>query len=183
MLSENIYSIGTIADANGDFSDIEWFPGGAEFYKYVELGWVPSRKERYTRNIHIGFFHIDDRKDAGLEKSYGTVISGNWLIGDNWLPFFRVGMADGDGAVVDTSVSIGTLYKPGIYNDLIGFGVGWVGPTSPASRDQTNAEIFYRLSVSRDIAITLSAQSLFNPANNPNEDQITIFGVRTRIAF
>ena len=183
MITDHIYSIGTIADANGSFSDIEWFPGGAEFYKYVEVGWLPSREERYTRNIHIGAFHMDERSDAGTEDAYGFLLSANWLIGENWLPFARAGISDGDGAVVDKSVTIGTLFRPDWFNDLIGFGINWLDPTNPASQDQTSAELFYRFSLSRDFAISFTAQSIFNPANNPQDAVIGIFGIRVRLAL
>ncbi|MEE8567743.1 MAG: carbohydrate porin [Anaerolineales bacterium] len=183
MITDHIYSIGTITDANGSFSDIEWFPGGSEFYKYAEVGWLPSREERYTRNIHIGTFHMDERSDAGTEDAHGFLVSANWLIGENWLPFARAGISGGDGAAVDKSFTIGTLFRPDWFNDLIGFGINWLEPTNPASQDQTSAELFYRFSLSRDLAITFSAQSIFNPANNPQDDEIAIFGVRMRLAI
>jgi len=183
MLNEHFYSVGTVSDANGSFSDIEWFPGGAEFYKYIELGWLPSQQERYTHNIHVGMFHMDARSEPDTEEAYGFLFSTNWLIGENWLPFARAGVSDGGGAVVDKSVTLGTLFRPDWFDDLFGLGVNWLDPTNPASRDQTTAELFYRYSFSRDLDITASVQAIFNPADNLQDDEITILGIRMRIVL
>jgi porin len=185
VLSDNFYTIGVLSDANGDYRDFPIFRYGPDFYKYAEIGYMPSRtfKDRYTRNIHIGAWHMDETEEVDREESYGALFGTNWLIRDNILPFFRFGVAQGKGAIVDKAISTGVLYKPGWYNDLIGIGLGWVDPADTNLRDETSLEVFYRFSVSRDIAATVSAQSIFNPAFNDEEDQINVVGIRVRIAF
>jgi hypothetical protein len=39
--------MGLFSDANGLLTEIEFFPGGSEFFSYGEIGWTPSRPERF----------------------------------------------------------------------------------------------------------------------------------------
>jgi porin len=185
MITDNYYTIGVLSDANGSYRDLPVFRYGADFYKYLEFGYIPSRTwaDRYTRNIHFGAWHMDETEEVGRDESYGVLVGTNWLIGDNLLPFFRYGIADGDGAIVDSALSLGLLYKPDWYNDLFGIGLGWVEPGDAALNEETSVEVFYRYSFSRDIAVTVSAQTIFDPAFNSEHDQVNILGTRIRMAF
>ena len=49
--------------------------------------------------------------------------------------------------------------------------------------DQYAVEAYYRLQVSKELAITPSVQLLINPALNPDEESIWVGGVRVRLAF
>ena len=49
--------------------------------------------------------------------------------------------------------------------------------------DQYALEVFYRLQLSDETAITADAQRLLNPALNPDEGSIWVFGLRVRIAL
>ena len=44
-------------------------------------------------------------------------------------------------------------------------------------------EAFYRLQLSDELAITPDVQLLWNPALNPEEDLIWVFGLRARLAL
>jgi len=62
-------------------------------------------------------------------------------------------------------------------------GVGWAKPADGSLRDQYVVEIFYRLQIAENVAITLDLQLLIDPALNPAEDVIVVVGVRGRLAF
>jgi len=49
--------------------------------------------------------------------------------------------------------------------------------------DQYALEAYYRVQVSKELAITPSVQLLINPALNPDEESIWVGGVRVRLAF
>ncbi|MGB5717339.1 MAG: carbohydrate porin [Gammaproteobacteria bacterium] len=49
--------------------------------------------------------------------------------------------------------------------------------------DQYTLEAYYRVQLSKELAITPSVQLLIDPALNPDEDRIWVGGVRTRLAF
>jgi porin len=49
--------------------------------------------------------------------------------------------------------------------------------------DQYALEAYYRLQVSRELSITPSVQLLIDPALNPDEDSLWVYGLRARLAF
>ncbi|MHC4711900.1 MAG: carbohydrate porin [Planctomycetota bacterium] len=67
--------------------------------------------------------------------------------------------------------------------DLTGLALNWGNPADSSLRDQTTAELFYRLQLAQNLAITPSVQLLIDPALNPDEDLIWVFGLRTRLTF
>ena len=50
-------------------------------------------------------------------------------------------------------------------------------------RDQTTAELFYRVQLSPNCALTPDVQLVINPALVPGKGQIWYFGVRARLAL
>ena len=180
MITDNIYALGVISDANGSLQDVEWFPGGSEFFKYGEIGLTPAKDERYTTNIHVGFWEVDARKDAGIPQAHGIVASANITLRENFMPFVRAGWSDGAAPLYKRHVSGGFIYLFQPFRDLVGFSVAHDTPATIGLKDQTTLEAFYRYQFSGNIAITANAQLLINPALNPTQDRISVFGVRTR---
>ena len=107
------------------------------------------------------------------------------------MPFVRAGFANDGGSLLENSVSAGIGYQPkrgeAGPGDLLGVAVNWGQPNETVFGsgldDQYTAELFYRIQLTKQIAITPDVQLLFNPALNPDEDMITVVGLRTRIAF
>jgi len=181
MLTDQIFAKGLVTDANGSLTDVAFFPDGSEFFTYGELGWTPARDERFLTNIHVGAWHVDERVEAGVPESHGVIVSANVTIDDVFMPFVRAGWSDGDAPFYSAAVSGGFLYYLSRYRDLMGFAAAWNEPATAGLPDQTTLEAFYRYQFSDNIAITADAQLLLNPALNPDEDQIAVFGMRTRI--
>ena len=51
-LNDQWYVLGSVNDANGTITDESFFDGGSEFFSQAEVGWSPSRAERYFTNVH-----------------------------------------------------------------------------------------------------------------------------------
>jgi porin len=70
---------------------------------------------------------------------------------------------------------------------LVGVGLNWSQPSSdtlgPGLDDQYTAEVFYRVQILKTLTITPDVQLFFNPALNPSENLIAIYGLRARLAF
>lgn len=49
--------------------------------------------------------------------------------------------------------------------------------------DQYTVEVYYRLQIFQHATITPDVQYLVNPALNPEEDNIGVFGLRARVVF
>ena len=84
-------------------------------------------------------------------------------------------------------VSVGVGYNTGRHTDQICLGVNWGRPSEetyrPDAEDQYNIELFYRQQLGRLLAVTPDVQLLFNPADNPEENAIAVFGLRARLSF
>ncbi|GEM_PF-2721547 len=65
--------------------------------------------------------------------------------------------------------------------DMLGFVFNWGRPSEetcgPGLRDQYTAEFYYQLHLLSHLTITADIQLVVNPALNPDEDQIWIFGL------
>ena len=49
--------------------------------------------------------------------------------------------------------------------------------------DQREVDVFYRIQVTPEIAVSPILQAVFDPVRNPDKDAIFIFGIRARLEF
>jgi porin len=182
-LTGQVWVGATLNDANGVVTETEFFDGGAEFYKAAEIGWTPSRDERYLKKTGIMVWHVDERDDAGVPDSWGVTATANWTWDKTWMVFGKAGWSDGDAPLMNASATAGVLYYLASRSDLIGLATNWGDPADDSLDDQVTTELFYRLQLAQNLAVTPSVQLLVDPALNPDEDTIGIFGMRVRFTF
>lgn len=196
-LTEDVYIMAGLVDQNSDATDplegFDTFFNDNEYFKHFEVGWTGASQEAYyLNNVHLNLWHADERDELGVEDGWGGVLSFNHTIGDKWLVFVRTGWAEDGGSLLERSISIGGGYTPGGMARLgagsqFGFGVNWGQPNdalfSADLDDQYAAEAYYRWQLADEFAITPSVQLLIDPALNPAEDAILLFGLRARLAF
>jgi porin len=69
----------------------------------------------------------------------------------------------------------------------LGVSFNWGEPNvstfEPGLRDQSSVELFYRIQLFKELAITPDVQYIKHPALNPAEDSLWVFGLRVRLAF
>jgi len=171
-------------DANGTQADNSAFSEGSEFFKFVELGWTPSRIFRYFKKISLTYWNVDERVSAGITQGDGFAFTANWTYDKQWMGFIRGGKGKGAEAnrLLEENVTVGIISRFD-KSDLLGFAYNVGEPIGPVTTNQQVSELFYRIQFSQGIAITPSVQLLINPANNPNEDQIWVAGIRVRITL
>ena len=181
-LSENLYAVASVSDANADPSDPDFdvFSDGSLF-KSLELGYTSGFDRIYFDNVHLTLWHADAAEDGSRAEDYGAAFSAAWFVDNKWMPFFRAGASKGTAALYDRSVSAGLGYY-GRNTDLAGLGLNWAEARG-IDGDQLTLEAFYRFSISPGLQITPSLQYISNPLLNPAQDSITLFGLRTRIVF
>ena len=184
MLTSNIYVIGGFADANGDATraGFDTFFEDKEYFKHVEVGWTTSQDRIYLDNIHLTYWHADERAAAGAPESWGLAFSAAKFFDERWLPFIRAGYSEGGAAALKTSLAAG-LGMRRANTDVFGIGVGWGRPSLGQLRDQYTAEMFYRWQATETLAITPDVQLIWEPSLNPLEDNIAVFGLRGRAAY
>jgi porin len=112
-------------------------------------------------------------------------------IGSKWMPFVRAAYSEDGASLMERSVNAGLAFQPNPIGDaagnLLGLGVQVGAPNEalygPGLDDQYGMELFYRLQVTRELAITPDIQFLKNPALNPGVDDLWVFGLRARLAL
>lgn len=196
-LTESVYAMAGFVDQNSDATDpmegFDTFYNDREYLSYLEIGWTGASQEAYfLNNIHVTLWQADERSELGVDDGWGGVFSFNHMLDDKWLAFVRVGFSEDGGSLLERSVSIGGGYTPAGIETLgsgsqLGFGVNWGRPNDSLFGvnldDQYSMETYYRLQLTRELAITPSVQLLIDPALNPDQDSIWVGGVRARLAF
>jgi len=191
MLTDSIFLIGGLSDLNSDPTDpwqtVDSFFSDHEYFKHIEIGWTPSQEKIYLDNVHLTLWHADEREEAAAPSGWGANVSWTHYFKERWLPFVRAGWADDGGSLMQKSVSIGFGYQRHPGKNLFGFGLNWGDPNEntwgPDLDDQYTAEVFYRWQISKALAVTPDLEYLKNPALNPEEDSVWVFGVRARLAL
>ena len=193
MITDNLYMIGGLVDANSDptapFETFDTFFSDNEYFKSIEIGWTTSQDRIYLDNAHLTFWHIDEREAKGIPDGWGLNFSFSYFINDTWMPFVRAGFTEDSGSLLQKSISTGVAYQPPAQHgrNLLGFGFNWGQPNEASFGkgldDQYALEIFYRIQLTKELAITPDVQLIFNPALNPQDDSMWVFGVRARLAL
>jgi porin len=70
-----------------------------------------------------------------------------------------------------------------IHAPVVGAAYNWVEPSAPDSRDESNIELFYRFPLFPMTDMSLSYQSIINPALDPNNDSASVLSIRFRSTF
>ncbi|MHC4993050.1 MAG: carbohydrate porin, partial [Planctomycetota bacterium] len=79
------------------------------------------------------------------------------------------------------------LYEPRVLsqlkNDVVGVALNWARPPQPDARSEYNFEVFYRVPVLPHLDMTLSYQSVIDPAFTREFDHASVFSLRLRTTF
>jgi porin len=184
FVTDNIWIGGQIHDANaanGEF-DFDTF-GEGEFIKAVEVGYTPSLAQRGTHRVQFTYWEKDARALAGTSSGSGWSLSGAWQLNEKMFPFLRLGHSDGGGGVAaEDSISAGVQYTFA-HDEIFSIGAGWAKPSSvtfgPGLDNETVFESSYKFQLSKNFSLTPDVQIVFNPADNPTESSVWVFGLRT----
>lgn len=186
MLTPNIYAVAGIADTNGDptlsTNPFESFFDTAEYFTHAEIGWTSNKDRIYLDNVHLTWWHANERKTALVPESWGLAFSAATFIDDTWLPFIRAGYSEGGAALMRRSVAAGLGVRI-LDRDVAGVALAWGDPSDTTLRDQTTLEAFYRRQLNDVLAITPSGQVIQDPALDPDEDRIFVLSLRVRKAL
>ena len=190
-INENFYIIGGFADTNSDphkpLDGFETFFDDREYFRHLEFGWNSSRETAFMNNVHLTLWQADERVAAATPDGWGANISWSRSINDHWLPFVRAGYADDGGALLEKSISAGFGYQSVPGGNQVGLAYNWGEPMEstwgPGLDDQQTLELFYRIQLFKELAITPDIQYIHNPALNPEAGSLWVFGLRARLAF
>lgn len=184
MLTDHLYMQGGFSDANGQptLAGFDTFFEDNEYFSYLEFGLTSARDRIYLDNVHATLWHTDARENAGTPEGWGVAFTAQKYLDDKWLPFFRFGYSDGDAALMQTIFSTGLGLRRE-NNDVAGIGLSFGKPADGTLRDQFTSETFYRFQLTQYLAVTPDIQLIVDPALDPSQDVLALFGVRLRAAF
>lgn len=189
QFSPKFVLLGGIHDANAKTTDNPFDTiGQKEFLKVIEARWYTTTPERARWDqVRLMYWHQDERVSAGVPASQGVSLVASHLFNDNIMPFLVAGISDGNATLFkrDLAVGVGIGFHSTATKarDVLGFGVAWGDPSNDALQDQYTAEIDYRFQLLDNFAITPSVQFIKNPALNPAQTTVTVFGLRMRATF
>ncbi|MFW2405632.1 MAG: carbohydrate porin, partial [Gammaproteobacteria bacterium] len=149
-------------------------------------GWTSGKDQIYVDNYHVTVWHKDAREAAGKPSGRGVNFSFARFVDGTWMPFLRGGWSDDGDSLLQKSLSGGIGYRVRNDKDLFGAGLNWGEPNSNqgvGTDAQYAAEIFYRLLIGKRLNLTADLQYVRDPAINPSESSIWVFGARGRWAF
>ncbi len=198
-INDRLKLLGIISDANADrndFGDI----GEGDLYTAIELAVKIAPRTPKAGYSKITLWHTDGTED-GLPAN-GQLGPDGWgffikheqeLTADGRaIGILRYGKSFDDSAFYEQQAGAHfLLYNPTgltqLQNDLLGVGYTWAQATESDPdvdiRSESNLEIFYRFPIFPQVDMTLSYQSVFNPALDPDNDHASAFGIKIRTTF
>jgi porin len=190
-LNDNVYMIAGFADSNSDPTKpgdgFDTFFDDREYFSHFEIGWNSSRETAFLNNVHLTLWHADERDAAATPDGWGANISLSRSMNEHWIPFIRAGYAKDGGSLLEKSISAGFAYQTVSGGNQLGVAYNWGSPNDstwgPGLDDQHTVETFYRIQLWKELAVTPDIQYIKNPALNPEEDTMWVFGLRARLAF
>lgn len=159
---------------------------GDLFYS-AEAGWTPQLAGLGTGRYSVMVWRIDSRSEHGFNSPSDdgvTLVAGQQL--NNRLQVWgRYAHADGKTTNIRDLGQAGVGYS-GVFgspSNMTGLAVSFADPRSSASREEKVVEVFQRIQLSRFTQFSAGFQMVFDPGNNPNENQIELLYARLRHAF
>lgn len=196
MLTNNLYLVAGIADANGKSDDplagFDSLFNQHDLFTTFEFGWTASQDRIYTDNVHATLWHLDatNQDDGsyrhGREDNKGISFSASFFANQQLMPFVRGGISDGDASLTKASLSAGIGYFGlGQATNNLGFALNWSKPNDQhvdfggafKDKDQHIMEVYYNIAIGPHFNITPDVQYINNPALS-SEDATWLVGLR-----
>jgi len=190
-LNDNLYMIAGFADSNSDPAHpgdgFDTFFSDREYFKHIEIGWNTTRETAFLNNVHLTLWQADERVAAATPDGWGANLSWSRSVNDHWITFIRGGYAKDGGSLLEKSLSAGFAYQTVSGGNQLGAAYNWGEPNESSwgsgLDDQHTLEVFYRIQLWKEFAITPDVQYIQNPALNPDDSSLWVFGLRARLAF
>jgi porin len=188
MLTDQLWIGGGLYDANAASGVFDWDTiEEREFLSHLEIGWTPTFARRAKDRLQLTWWHKDRRQAAGVPSGSGWAFSGSWEVREGLMTFLRAGHSDGGaGVAAEDAISLG-MEAVVAGGSVLSFGTGWAKPNrrtnGPDVRDEYVIETSFKVQVTRNFSLLPNLQLLLDPASNPDEDRVVVFGLRAGIAL
>jgi len=180
------YFAAGIHDANGTPTSMDFnsFFKTNEYFSWAETGWSPDPANAKSGNkISVSGWQVNERGEAGVPSGRGLLLTAVKKLSENWSPFLRAGISDGEAALVKSMISLGFGANVRT-SDFFGMAFSWAHPYQGQGREQLTWETLYQLQLTQNIEVTPGFQWTFHPAQNPDHESVFVASVvRFRVAF
>ncbi len=186
---QDTYILAGVHDANGrrTTAGFDTFFGEGEYFTAVEFGLTPDYGETTQGLYHLTLWYSDPRRQRGQPSDRGIALMLEQQFGpDGYLvPFLRYAHAHRgvNGIRQNLSIGVGLEEVLGQNDDLIGIGFSWAKPSDRTLSDQYVFEAFYRFYVTRYTHLSPDIQVVIDPADAPDRNSVTVFGLRLRTLY
>jgi hypothetical protein len=169
---------GNTTTVTADLID-EW-----RLFKYGEIGFTPSVEGVGDGRYRVAFWHMDSRARTEQPSDEGFSLIVDQKFGERVTTFARYGYASGDLTGVKQSIQAGGAVTGlvGSAADLTGLAFAWSQPEEDL-HDEEVLELFHRLQLTGRLQLTLGAQWIFDPSDNPDVDALGVLSARLRLSF
>lgn len=188
--SDDWYLTVGMGDANGRKTHFGFssFYDEQDYFTAAEFGLTPRLKGLGQGYYQFTTWHTDGRKTGARPKQSsgkGFSLRFEQFIGEDLLPFVTYSRASGGATSVRQLLTTGIGLRDilGYKDDIIAVAVGWGQPEDRSLRNQTVAELFYRMQISDYLQVTPDIQIIREPSRNRDNDTIGVFGLRVRLVF
>jgi porin len=186
--SDRFYVTGGVANGynNTRKSEFDTIDDGDFFYS-AEAGWTPQVEGMGAGRYSVMVWHIDSRTENGFNSpsDEGVTFVAGQQLGNRLQVWGRYAYADGATTNVrslwQAGVGYGGLF--GSPSNMSGLAASYAEPRTSVSREEKVIEAFQRIQLSRFTQLSAGVQVVFDPGNNPDEDQVELLYVRLRHAF
>ena len=158
-----------------------------DFFYSAEAGWTPRVEGMGAGRYSVMVWRIDARRENGFNSPSDdgvTFIAGQQL--SNRLQVWgRYAYAGAETTNIRNLWQAGMGYGGlfGSPSNMTGLAASFADPRSNASREEKVVEVFQRIQLSRFTQFTAGFQAVFDPGNNPDEDDFQLLYARLRHAF
>jgi carbohydrate-selective porin OprB len=157
-----------------------------DFFTAAEIGFLTDLEGLGPGTYRFTFSHTDGVKDSGEPSGRSLALSFDQQLGEQFVPFFRYAFTDREGLTAISQIltaGVGVLNPFGNEGDVCGLAFAWAEPDQSNLDDEYVIEAFYRIQLTPTLQITPDYQVFIDPAFNPKEDVVGVFGLRFRIQF
>jgi porin len=186
-LSDLWYLSTGFQDAQGKKTEagFDTFSEDFNLFSAIEAGYTPTLEGYGKGTYRFTLWYRDAGDSNGTPHDSGFDISIDQHVSPELIPFFRLGIGDGNINGIEAMVSGGVGWQGKLItvSDVVGAGLAWGKPSDHDLDDQFAMETFYRLQVSGDNQFTVGYQVIFNPALEPDNDIVGVLELRWRITF
>lgn len=168
----------SVARANGPaFQDFS----GDRLFVAVEAGWTPTFDDELDGAYRLTLWRseVDEADGEGIALSFDQEIV------DRVIGFVRAGWADDAITDFESFVSGGVgVEEPiaGRADDFAAIGAAMGSPSDPSLDEPTLVEAFYRVQLTRGMAVSPHVQVVFNPGE-ATSDTATVLGLRLQTSY